>query len=161
MSDEPLSFSDSCRLDEHGRCTRQGGGGGPYAGHGLFWVPANMTGRRPWGWRRGAIIRVRERLLTIRYAGGYPVDLWHHVPLRAVLPPGQPVRLHDEMGVLDTPIGWLSVSFRSPGLGAVPAPAGTDPQLRTPEIVVTDLARGVAYGGEASLGRFARGGEAP
>lgn len=114
-----------------------------HPGHDLHPIQAGCAGRAPWGWRQGIVRSYGGHVAVVDYVqedGG--IRLWHHrrLPLR----PGTPVRVHEELHVLDVDGRWVNYSHRGGGLGAVPTP--DLPELWTPErqVPITDLGSGEA-----------------
>ncbi|WP_148616533.1 hypothetical protein [Nocardioides rubriscoriae] len=115
------------------------------AGHQIHFIHANHVGRTPWGWRDAVVTAITGLTVHLAYVDhDSALEVWHHQPLADTLAVGDPVRLHEQYYVLDTPSGWHCVRVLDGGLGDVPTPE--QPALWAPETTnpIVDLATGVA-----------------
>jgi len=113
-------------------------------GHHIHWIQANRAGRRPWGWRAGVVRSYDDLAAVIDYVGeAGSITVWHFRDL--VLTPGTPVRIHEELQVLEVGRAWFSYELRDGGLGAVPEPKHPDLWAPEADLPITDLAAGIAY----------------
>ena len=115
-------------------------------GHNIHAIHARRVGQTPWGWRDAVVIGVEGEELVLAYVEWErdPIVVWHHRPsLGAGLTVGEPVRVHEQYGVVGTASGWHSVVITG-GIGPVPAPL--EPGLWQPETSpgIVDLSTGVA-----------------
>lgn len=128
-----------------------------WPGHNMHWIHARKIGESPWGWRDGVMsASSADGFVTIAYALDIGcVWAWHHDPVVAKLAPGTPVRVHEGLYALSSPLGWVNLLISS-GLGATPAPLETDPWQAEVTGGVVDLATGRAlpldHVGDAALG---------
>ncbi len=115
-----------------------------WAGHNTHWIHAKHIGRTPWGWRDAAVTGIDGRWLTVDYVlDSGTLRLWHHTALRAELPVGSPVRVHEQYYVLGSPLGWLNVIIEG-GPGPVLKPMVPAPRAGQTTGGVQDLATGRA-----------------
>lgn len=114
-----------------------------FPGHHMHWIHARKIGESPWGWRDGILIAMSPAgKVEVEYAlepGG--VTAWHHVDLTSELAVGTPVRVHEGLYALGSPIGWLNLHIDA-GVGPVAEP--DDVQLWAQEVSggVVDLSTG-------------------
>jgi hypothetical protein len=116
-------------------------------GHHVHWIQANRAGKRPWGWRPGVVRSYDDLVALIDYveeAGS--ITIWHFRDL--VLTPGTPLRVHEELHVIEVSQAWFSYELRDGGLGAVPEPEHSELWAAEVDIPITDLAAGIAYPGD-------------
>lgn len=134
-----MTHADACGSGHSEDCRLFG------AGHAVHTIQARLVSRTSWGWRDGTVTAVRGRNVEICYlASAAELTCWHHLYPADRLPIGEPVRVHEEFGVLATPIGWLSVAI-SDGLGAVPPPADAWTWEAEMRPVIVDVMAGSAW----------------
>ncbi|MCD6640176.1 MAG: hypothetical protein LT071_09715, partial [Nocardioides sp.] len=103
------------------------------AGHLIHVIHARRIGQTPWGWRDGVVVEIEGQEFVLAYLeqDADPIVAWHHRPwLFAGLTAGEPVRVHEEHGVVGTASGWFSAVITG-GIGPVATPA--EPGLWAPE----------------------------
>lgn len=116
-----------------------------FPGHHMHWIHARKIGESPWGWRDGILTAVSAAgRVEVEYAlepGG--VTAWHHVDLTSELAVRTPVRVHEGLYALGSPLGWLNLRLDA-GVGPVAEPE--DAELWAQEALggVVDLSTGRA-----------------
>lgn len=115
------------------------------AGHNVHAIHAGRVGQTPWGWRDSVVVGLDGDEIVLACVGQHAelVVVWHHRPsLADGLTVGEPVRVHEEYGVLGTASGWFSVVVIG-GLGPVPKPV--EAMLWQPETSpgIVDLGTGI------------------
>jgi hypothetical protein len=135
MSDPAPDTADGC---ESGQCASY------HAGHSIHFIQARKVGESPWGWRDGVVIGVDGLDATVAYLGEDATpSVWHHRSLSLYVEVGDPVRLHEQYGVLGCPSGWFSVAITG-GLGPVAQPDAPGLWIAETTVGVVDLATGIA-----------------
>lgn len=113
-------------------------------GHAIHTIQARLATNSPWGWRDGIVSAAEGLEVKICYVeSSHDVACWHHRDMAASLPQGTPVRVHEALGVLATPQGWLSTDI-SDGLGSVPTPLDAWTWAAETYPVIVDVVSGAA-----------------
>jgi hypothetical protein len=113
-------------------------------GHDVHWIQANRASKRPWGWRDGVVRSYDDLVAVIDYVDtSGSITIWHVGDLE--LTPGTPLRVHEELHVVEVGRAWFNYELREGGLGTKPEPELVELWLPEVEIPITDLASGIAY----------------
>ena len=121
-----------------------------HPGHHVHWIQADRAGKRPWGWRPGVVRSYDELIAVIDYVEEFgAITIWHFRDL--VLTPGQRLRVHEELHLVEVGGGWFSYDLRAGGLGAVPQPEHVESWASARDVPITDLTAGIAYPDESPI----------
>ena len=116
-------------------------------GHDIHFIQLPLVLESPRGWRDGIVGAASGQTVSVHYlasrdAGAEPV-LWHHESLTD-LAAGDPVRVHEQFGLLDLGARWVCVDIEQ-GAGPVGRPTSPDLWHGEGPHAVLDVATGTGH----------------